>query len=151
VLPLGMPLWGVLDAQSEVKPVDPRFTRFRLQRCGRLCPKAFSNGRIHIVRIGGTPPFRDDFFGLGETFSRRQAIGFLVLITGSQRRQMIPQVSARPGGPRETVVNVQQFFPQLLAGPHAQQAAAFSEVKSQLAVPITLSMPSGLPHAYRPL
>ncbi len=37
--------------------------------------------------------------GFSETFSRRQATGFLILIYGSQRQQQIPEIPTRPGGP----------------------------------------------------
>ncbi len=71
----------------ELHSVKNRFGRRRFnnagQGCRRLCPKAFANERIRIVRITGSPPINDNFSGLGKTFSRRQAIGFLILINGS--------------------------------------------------------------------
>ena len=46
-------------------------------------PESFANKRIRIVHITAIPPIKDNFSSLGETFSRRQAIGFLTLINGS--------------------------------------------------------------------
>src|SRR5580692_1822688 len=96
--PQSLELHSIKNRLRQKRFYDPR------QGCCRLCSKAFANERIRIVRISGTPPINDNFFGLGETFSRRQAIGFLILINGSERRQKVPQISARPGGPRKTVI-----------------------------------------------
>src|ERR1700730_9735049 len=76
---------------SELHSVKNRFGQKRFydpgEGCRRFCPKAFANERIRIVRISGGPPINDYFSGLRQTFSRRQSIGFLALIHGSQRRQ----------------------------------------------------------------
>ena len=99
-----LPSWNLLVMMKphslELHSVKNRFRGGRFdnagQRSRRLCPKAFANERIRIVHITGIPPINDTFSGLGETFRRRQAIGFLTLINGSQRRQQIPEISTRP-------------------------------------------------------
>jgi hypothetical protein len=53
------------------------------QGCGRLGEKLFGYQRIRISYITRIPPINDNFSGLGETFRRRQATGFLTLINGS--------------------------------------------------------------------
>jgi hypothetical protein len=76
------------------------------QGCARLGEKLFAYQRVRIASITGIPPIKDNFSGLGETFSGRQAVGFLTLINGSQRREQIPKITTRA---RRTKENSDQW------------------------------------------
>ena len=86
-----LPFWNLLVMMKpkslELHSVKNGFGRRRFDNAGQgcrcLCPKPFADERIRIVRITGGPPINDNFSGFSETFSRRQAIGFLALINGS--------------------------------------------------------------------
>jgi len=92
----------MMKAQSlQLHSVKDSFGRRRFgdagQGCTRLGEKLFAYKRVRIAYITGIPPIDDKFSSLREPFSRRQAIGFLTLINGSQRWEQIPEIATRPG------------------------------------------------------